>query len=82
MKTVLRIEVIHNSGSSAASGIQPGHTYFLYHQLNTAAGNLLHIGGDVYPKINNKPVDSVAGVKLKEGDVVEVGENLAEISFP
>jgi pSer/pThr/pTyr-binding forkhead associated (FHA) protein len=43
---------------------------------------LLHIGGDRYPMINNKPVDSVAGVKLNEGDVVEVGENLAEISFP
>jgi len=42
---------------------------------------LLHIGGDDYPKINNKAVDSTAGVQLHEGDVVEVGENLMEISF-
>lgn len=42
---------------------------------------LLHIGGDDYPKINNKIVDSNRGVQLQEGDVVEVGENLAEISF-
>ncbi|MCP4284536.1 MAG: FHA domain-containing protein [Gammaproteobacteria bacterium] len=43
---------------------------------------LLHIGGEHYPKINNQEVDSVAGVKLKEADVVEVGESLAEITFP
>ncbi|MCG8427878.1 MAG: FHA domain-containing protein [Chromatiales bacterium] len=42
---------------------------------------LLHIGGDAYPKINNKSVDSKAGVQLSEGDVVEVGDNLMEISF-
>jgi pSer/pThr/pTyr-binding forkhead associated (FHA) protein len=42
---------------------------------------LLHIGGEHYPRINNQVVDSVAGVKLNEADVVEVGENLAEITF-
>jgi len=42
---------------------------------------LLHIGGERYPRINNQEVDSVAGVKLNEADVVEVGENLAEITF-
>lgn len=42
---------------------------------------LLHIGGERYPRINNHEVDSVAGVKLNEADVVEVGENLAEITF-
>ncbi|MCP4995632.1 MAG: FHA domain-containing protein [Gammaproteobacteria bacterium] len=42
---------------------------------------LLHIGGEQYPKINNEEIDTVAGVQLNEGDVVEVGENLAEISF-
>lgn len=42
---------------------------------------LLHIGGDSYPKINNIEVESTAGVQLNEGDVFEVGENLAEISF-
>ncbi|MCP3662884.1 MAG: FHA domain-containing protein [Gammaproteobacteria bacterium] len=42
---------------------------------------LLHIGGEQYPKINNEEIETVAGVKLNEGDVVEVGENLAEISF-
>lgn len=42
---------------------------------------LLHIGGARYPRINNNEVNSVAGVKLNEADVVEVGENLAEITF-
>ncbi len=42
---------------------------------------LLHIGGERYPRINNHEVNSVAGVKLNEADVVEVGENLAEITF-
>ena len=42
---------------------------------------LLHIGGARYPRINNSEVNSVAGVKLNEADVVEVGENLAEITF-
>ncbi|MES9878607.1 MAG: FHA domain-containing protein [Candidatus Sedimenticola sp. PURPLELP] len=42
---------------------------------------LLHIGGDQYPKINNKEIDVTGGVQLQEGDMVEVGENLAEISF-
>ncbi|WP_172838874.1 FHA domain-containing protein [Solemya velesiana gill symbiont] len=42
---------------------------------------LLHIGGDHYPKINDKEIDVSGGVQLHEGDLVEVGENLAEISF-
>ena len=42
---------------------------------------LLHIGGARYPRINNSEVNSVAGVKLNEADVLEVGENLAEITF-
>ena len=42
---------------------------------------LLHIGGDRYPKINNKEITTTRGVQLNEGDVVEVGEHLAEISF-
>jgi len=42
---------------------------------------LLHIGGDQYPSINNQELTTTRGVQLKEGDVIEVGENLAEISF-
>lgn len=42
---------------------------------------LLHIGGVRYPKINDQEIDSSGGVQLQEGDVLEVGENLAEISF-
>lgn len=42
---------------------------------------LLHIGGDRYPRINNKEITTTRGVQLNEGDVIEVGENLAEISF-
>jgi predicted component of type VI protein secretion system len=42
---------------------------------------LLKIGRNSYPMINNKKVDVGGGVKLNEGDVVEVGENMLEISF-
>lgn len=42
---------------------------------------LLKIGNDSYPTINNKRVDVGGGVKLNEGDVIEVGENIVEISF-
>ncbi len=42
---------------------------------------LLHIGGSSFPRINNKEIDSKGGVQLQEGDVVEVGEYVAEISF-
>ncbi len=43
---------------------------------------LLHIGGNSYPKINDKEIQAGgAGVQLSEGDVLEVGEYLAEISF-
>ena len=42
---------------------------------------LLHIGGDRYPRINSEEIQSTRGVRLKEGDVVEVGEHLVEISF-
>jgi len=42
---------------------------------------LLHIGGDRYPKINNEEIRSTKGVQLNEGDVVEVGQHLVEISF-
>jgi len=42
---------------------------------------LLHIGGDRYPKINSKEINTTKGIQLQEGDVLEVGENLAEISF-
>lgn len=42
---------------------------------------LLHIGGSRFPRINNKEIDSKGGVQLQEGDVVEVGEYMAEISF-
>ncbi|MET0047036.1 MAG: FHA domain-containing protein [Sedimenticola sp.] len=42
---------------------------------------LLHIGGDNYPKINDQEIEAAGGVQLHEGDLVEVGENLAEISF-
>lgn len=41
---------------------------------------LLHIGGG-YPMINDREIDSTAGVKLEDGDVVQVGEDLAEIHF-
>lgn len=43
---------------------------------------LLNIGGERNARINNREVNSVAGVKLNEADVLEVGENLAEITFP
>lgn len=43
---------------------------------------LLHIGGSSYPRINDKEIQAGgAGVQLSEGDVLEVGEYLAEISF-
>lgn len=42
---------------------------------------LLKIGKNSYPRINNKKVDVGGGIKLNEGDVVEVGENMLEISF-
>ncbi len=42
---------------------------------------LLKIGNNSYPMINNKKVDVGGGIKLNEGDVVEVGENMVEISF-
>ncbi|MCW8944780.1 MAG: FHA domain-containing protein [Sedimenticola sp.] len=42
---------------------------------------LLHIGGSSFPRINNKEIDSKGGVQLQEGDVLEVGDFMAEISF-
>jgi hypothetical protein len=42
---------------------------------------LLHIGGATHPRINNQEIATSAGVQLNEGDVFEVGDNLAEISF-
>jgi predicted component of type VI protein secretion system len=42
---------------------------------------LLQIGGDAHPKVNKKEIDGGNGVRLKEGDLIEVGENVAEISF-
>lgn len=42
---------------------------------------LLKIGNNSYPMINNKRVSVGGGIKLEEGDVVEVGENMVEISF-
>lgn len=42
---------------------------------------LLHIGGDRYPRINNEEIHTTKGVQLSEGDIVEVGEHLVEISF-
>ena len=42
---------------------------------------LLHIGGDQYPKINSEAINTTKGIQLQEGDTLEVGENLAEISF-
>lgn len=42
---------------------------------------LLHIGGSSFPRINNEEIDSKGGVQLQEGDVVEVGDYMAEISF-
>ena len=42
---------------------------------------LLHIGGNQYPRINSKEIKTTKGIQLHEGDVLEVGENLAEISF-
>jgi pSer/pThr/pTyr-binding forkhead associated (FHA) protein len=42
---------------------------------------LLHIGGDSRPTINSKEIPSTGGAPLKEGDVIEVGKNLVEISF-
>ncbi len=42
---------------------------------------LLQIGGDAHPKVNSKEIDGGNGVRLNEGDLIEVGENVAEISF-
>lgn len=42
---------------------------------------LLRIGKESHPKINSKEVESSSGVQLHEGDLVEVGESLAEIRF-
>lgn len=42
---------------------------------------LLHIGGVRYPKINDQEIEPSGGVQLQEGDMLEVGDNLAEISF-
>ena len=42
---------------------------------------LLHIGGSSFPRINDEEIDSKGGVQLREGDVVEVGDYVAEISF-
>lgn len=42
---------------------------------------LMKIGKNSVPSINNKKVDVGGGVKLNEGDMVEVGENVVEISF-
>ncbi|MES9906106.1 MAG: FHA domain-containing protein [Sedimenticola sp.] len=42
---------------------------------------LLHIGGPSLPRINDNEVEGSAGVLLYQGDVVEVGEYLAEINF-
>lgn len=42
---------------------------------------LLPITSSSHPKINNIEIEGGTGVQLSEGDVVEVGENLAEISF-
>jgi len=42
---------------------------------------LLHIGGDTHPRINNKEIDSIVGVKLNQGDLLQVGDTLAEITF-
>ncbi|MES9857949.1 MAG: FHA domain-containing protein [Sedimenticola sp.] len=42
---------------------------------------LLHIGGPSLPKINDKEIKGSGGVPLHQGDVIEVGEHLLEISF-
>ncbi len=42
---------------------------------------LMKIGKNSVPTINNKKVDVGGGIKLNEGDMVEVGENAVEISF-
>jgi predicted component of type VI protein secretion system len=42
---------------------------------------LLHIGGNTFPKINGVQITSTRGVKLEEGDQIEVGTITAIISF-
>jgi predicted component of type VI protein secretion system len=42
---------------------------------------LLRVGGNSSPKINGKEVEGGSGVKLDEGDIIEVGDCQAEISF-
>lgn len=42
---------------------------------------LMKIGNSSVPTINDKKVDVGGGVKLNDGDKVEVGENAVEISF-
>lgn len=40
---------------------------------------LINIGGDSYPKINDREISTSAGVQLNDGDVLEVGEHIAEL---
>jgi pSer/pThr/pTyr-binding forkhead associated (FHA) protein len=42
---------------------------------------LLHIGGNTFPRINGVQITSTRGVKLEEGDQIEVGSITANISF-
>jgi len=42
---------------------------------------LLHIGGNTFPKINGVQITSTRGVKLEDGDQIEVGVITATIAF-
>jgi pSer/pThr/pTyr-binding forkhead associated (FHA) protein len=42
---------------------------------------LLHIGGSRYPRLNDREINTTKGVQLNEGDVLEVGDVRAQISF-
>jgi hypothetical protein len=42
---------------------------------------LMKIGNSSVPIINNEEVEVGGGIKLNDGDKVEIGENAVEISF-
>lgn len=42
---------------------------------------LLHISGSSHPRVNDREINTSKGVLLNEGDVLEVGDVCAEISF-
>ena len=69
MKTINRsLYTIGEPGDDVAVIARRSHGFYL-----------LNIGGGSYPKINDQEISTSAGVQLNDGDVLEVGEHLAEL---